>query len=244
MMGSRTKAFVALLPLSLLFAASGALANTFLYAFTPYHSQQLILNGGSVVLSATDKGWYDNTGFHQAGNPNYAVGQCQNCGPGVSAFRDYFVFDLSGVSGPITDATLSIGNPPNGFHVLKVSNPSAGYDVGPPALWTLYDVSTPIGSLTADQTSATSIFTDLGTGVSFGSKLVTGALNAMQVMLSLNASGLAALNAAVGGQFAVGGKLSHTAGEVPEPATWTMMILGAGAVGAAVRRRRSAQALR
>lgn len=41
----------------------------------------------------------------------------------------------------------------------------------------------------------------------------------------------------LGGSY--GGNVTFAAGAIPEPATWGMMILGFGAVGAAVRRRRS-----
>lgn len=47
---------------------------------------------------------------------------------------------------------------------------------------------------------------------------------------------------ACGGQITTGDVLtiSFDAGAVPEPATWAMLILGFGAVGASLRRRRSA----
>jgi hypothetical protein len=140
-----------------------------------------------VMLDATSTGWYDVSGLHFAGNPNYIVGINES----LNQFRDFFVFDLTGVTGTITSATISIVNP------LSV-NPAG-------KTYTLHEVSTPIATLEDDQSGRTDIFDDLGTGTVFGS---TPGTSDPLVVFSLNAAGLAALTAAEGGSFAIGGELS------------------------------------
>jgi hypothetical protein len=41
------------------------------------------------------------------------------------------------------------------------------------------------------------------------------------------------------GLYLTGGEVPHPEGGVPEPSTWAMMLLGFGAIGAAMRRRRA-----
>jgi hypothetical protein len=58
-------------------ASSNANAvDNYMFGFTPYGTQTLSLNGGAIVLQAVGTGWYDKTGFHDSGNPNYIVGNC------------------------------------------------------------------------------------------------------------------------------------------------------------------------
>jgi hypothetical protein len=88
-------------------------------------------------------------------------------------------------------------NPPN------ASNPQPGYlSTNPTELYTLFDVSTPIASLTANQAGAAGIYNDLGSGVSYGSRIVSAADNGTFVTIAVNASALAAINDAAGEQFA------------------------------------------
>ena len=140
-----------------------------------------------VMLAATSTGWYDISGLHIAGNLNYIVGINES----LDQFRDFFIFDLTGVTGTITGATISIVNP------LSVSPNGKTY--------TLHEVSTPVATLDSDQFGRTDIFADLGTGTVYGS---TPGTSASLVVFSLNAAGLAALTAGEGGLFAIGGDLS------------------------------------
>src|ERR1051325_2495748 len=65
------------------------------------------LFSGTVTLNAVATGWYDQTGFHDATNPNYFSGGLA----GGLELRDYFVFDLPSVTGQIVGATLQAFNP-------------------------------------------------------------------------------------------------------------------------------------
>ena len=105
----------------------------------------------SIEISATGSGWYRSNGGHVGANPNYIVqvnGSANN--------RNFFVFDLTGVADTILSAVLRLENP------QTVNN-------GIASTYTLYDVSTGVTSLMADQTGATGIYADLGTGTSYGS---------------------------------------------------------------------------
>src|SRR5262245_22302091 len=92
----------------------------------------------AVTLQAVDTGWYNQTGFHNPGNPNYITGRSE----GVE-YRGFFVFNLPAL-GPIGGATLRMFNPSspplsnNGF---ESPDPFEGLAI--------YDVSTSIPTLTA-----------------------------------------------------------------------------------------------
>lgn len=144
------------------------------------------------IINATDSGWYDNSGFHSSINSNYAVGE----GDGIIV-HNFFVFDLTGISMNIGSATLTIENPSNGYYSGDAFE-----------IWTLYDVSTDITSLTASGNGHTGIYDDLGSGTIYGSVVETSDVNGQLVNVTLNAAGIAALNAAKGGLFAIGGAIT------------------------------------
>ncbi len=116
----------------------------------------------TVTINATNTGWYSNTGFHNSMNANYLAGQISN-GTRRAEFHNYFVFDLSGIQGTITNATL------------KVLNPQFGYFSNyPTQTYTVFDVSTPVAQVIADAGNQDpplnpqpplrpDIFSDLGT---------------------------------------------------------------------------------
>ena len=156
-------------------------------------------------------------------------------------------FDLSTVVGTITAATLRL---PATSSVSAVSG----------ALVTLYDVSTPVAFLgTNDGPGDAAIRTDLRSGTVYGGfNYVKGIVN----VVNLNASAIADLNAAIGGEWAVGVEapgnsftgafgfnspggsqlvLTTRMGNVPvtEPGTLGMLGLGLLAVGFARRRRKN-----
>lgn len=150
-----------------------------------------------VTVNATDSGWYSEFGFHDASNTNYITGFT-----GSQVTRSFFVFDLSSISGLIVSATLRLPN----FQSLS---PDAT------ETFAMFDVSTALATLTAGGSGLTGIFADLGTGTSYGSGPTPGGVTLGTTQdFGLNADGLAALNAALGGQVALGGALTTLSGQV------------------------------
>jgi hypothetical protein len=154
------------------------------------------------AITAADSGWYNSTGLHDPFNGNYLVGLPPDA-PGQ--YRNWFVFDVPAVSGSITSARLELFNPSGGYSSVDGSE-----------TYTLFDVSTPIGTLTAGGSGLTGIYDDIGTGVSYGSVTVTSASNGQLVVVNLNAAGIAALTAAQGGQIAIGGALTSLSGSAAQ----------------------------
>jgi hypothetical protein len=151
-------------------------------------------SAATTVLNATDTGWWSDTGEHGAFNSNYIVG---NYGYDYGDHNDYFTFDLTTAvpCGAITGATLSAPNP---------------LGSGSPRPYTLYDVSTPAAALDTTDTGSPAgiaIFNDLGSGTVFGSVTPT-TVNDTPIVVPFSPAGVAALNAARGGTFSVGGDLT------------------------------------
>lgn len=159
--------------LVLLFTATGTPPSTAYAAYT--------------AVNSTSQGWIKSSGFQIPGNPNYLAGYKGN------NYRDYFVFDLTNVSGNIIGASLRINVA--GFSSLDASETIE-----------FYDVTTPASAL-MDGTGGVDAYTDLGSGTVYGNLTVTGADAYNVVDVPLNENGLAAINSALGGYFSVGGAL-------------------------------------
>src|SRR5581483_9123257 len=131
-----------------------------------------------VQINALDTGFYNQNGAHIPTNQTYIAGQFS----GVQD-RDFFVFDLSGVSGIITAATLNLYNPGN-------LGPCCNGYVSPDAseTFTLYDVTTPTATLVAGGTGLVPVFDDLGSGTVLGQRQVSAADNDTVIPISLNAA--------------------------------------------------------
>lgn len=198
-------------------AAPSSANAAYLFAFPASEGVQTLTINGTTVIQADQTGWFNSSGGHSSGNTNYLVGQFAG-----QQYNNFFGFDLSEISGIITSAVLDIGNGPFGLS-------------GEPVTWTTYDVDGAID--TNISYSNVGIFTDLGSGTSYGAVVVAAPTN--NVSLALNASGLTAVNNSVGRSFFVGGTLTPLVAAVPEPVTWLMMILGFAAIGGVMRRKDS-----
>jgi hypothetical protein len=168
----------------------------------------------AVAIPSADAGWYDETGFHDPSNLNYVAGACFAIGSCSTVqpleYRNFFVFDLTSVVTPVAAATLRLSNPPGGYISPDASE-----------TYTVTDVSTSIASLVGG-TGGLAAFTDLGSGAVYGSLMMTAADNGTVVSIVFSPAGLAAINGALGGTFAVGGFVTTIGGGFP----FTELVFG------------------
>lgn len=153
-------------------------------------------SAATVTIQVSNFGFYHQNGTFTS-STNHAVGYYTGTPPGE--LRNFFVFNLAGYAGKITSAKLRAFNPSSGF---ASSDPSETYG--------LFDVSTPLNTLTA-LTGGTNAFADLGGGVQLGAVTVTSAVANSVVEVPFTAQGLAYLNAAAG-QIAIGGAITTISG--------------------------------
>lgn len=212
----------ALLLAGALIASADPVDNVYgLFFSSDSDSRNVLTINGSIDLPLLT-GWWSPQDGHSSDNLNYIVGNADG-----SLYNDFFVVDLSSITGPITSASLNL---------------VTFYAPGPTVTFTLFDVSTPIPELTADAISteqALNIYYDLSSGVSYG-QLTVGDPFPEMIHLELNAAGVAALNNALGGTIALGGTVSPSA--IPEPSTYAALLGAAALATVIVRRRRGAGA--
>lgn len=193
-----------------------------------------------LTVSASDCGFYDSNGNHDSSNKNYISSSPNSLG--ISQ-HNYFVFDLSGVTGTIESATLKLWDRGTTFRA---------------GTYTSYGVANPpsISDIESSQTAltgGTGIFASLTSGTQYGSANVASGLSNTYVTINLNSDAVADLQAHVGSLFAFGGgyaspqyayvfgqstqadlnQLVLTTVSVPEPSTLILAstMLGVLAVG-------------
>jgi hypothetical protein len=156
----------------------------------PTDVQLRLTFGTSVVINSANRGWYDNSGYHDAGNLNYFVGD-----DGTSLYRNFFVFNLPALSSQLVDAEL----------LLNSYNNVSPYGV---ETYQLYDVTNSITVLTNNASGATSVYADLGSGAVYGGRNVYVSESGLMLGIPLDGSFLAAAQANSGGRIALGGALT------------------------------------
>jgi hypothetical protein len=209
------------------------------------------IDAGAITLTATNTGAYSGPGgsgsLGRSGDQNYIAGWFAMPNPAFE-YRDFFVFDLSGVTGAITGAQL---------HVLK---PFPDTSPNPTDTFSLFDVSTDIPTLIGSSGSI-SIFSDLGSGNVYGSTDYVPSAGNVIVSIDLNATAILAMNNALGSEFALGGAVQNfvggrsfqtifggsagpngvtlmiTTAEVPEPTSFSLLAAAAMALVAVWNRR-------
>lgn len=198
-----------------LFSGS-AFADAYVFGNSNFNSANglsITTTAGTFFAANTDSGWYDSNFSHNAGNKNYIVGTC--CGK--ENFNNYFTFDLSSVTGTVLSASLKLQS----------------YSVNSNLTYQLFDVLSPLSTVKSSGTNS-SVYYDLMSGANFGSYAFNTGMNNTFQNIQLNATGISALNNAVGGDFAIGG----TVAAVPEAETYAMLLVGLGLVGTVARRRK------
>jgi hypothetical protein len=146
-----------------------------------------------------NQGWWSDFGGNNTYNDNYAIALFWTAPSypyqqGIVE-RDFFTFDLSGISGTIQSATLLLRRGNSGS-----PNPTETID--------LWDVQTPVTVLNNNIGPDASIVSDLGSGKNYGSFQVAMSGSASEVLsFALNANAIADLDASVGGYFSIGGSM-------------------------------------
>jgi len=225
-----------------------ASAEPFIFGFTGSEADAvtLVLNGGltfsisesQIDANVNNAGWWSgqaNDPLADDANDNYLVGSID----GLQSYHNFFTFDLSNLDVPVTSAELRIArssfcanDTSNGDCVAPVSFGSVEY--------TLWDVTTPYLTLNDNGSANQGIYDDLGSGISYGSILVSDDGTPNPLMITLNAAALADLTSLVrggGGFFSIGGALPEQ--DLPEPASMALLLLGGGAAAFRARRRRA-----
>ena len=164
----------------------------------------------ATTLTATISGWFASDGRNVrnglAALQNYAAGwDPVDFEQGV-LLRDFFVFNLSGVSGTIGSATLNLylpNKPPDsGFGYLSFEA-SESYQLTSTTNTSVADIVQVYGP---GNSKGLSIFNSLGTGTVFASTTVTAADQGTTLHLTLNAAGLAFLNSNEGSSIVLSGQ--------------------------------------
>lgn len=192
------------------------------YSFLPLLVVLVVLLGSSAygdkTINHTDRGAFRNPAF--TGQPfsklagSYAVralnttvfdpnGVDPNGAP-IELERNYHSFDLSGLTGTISGATLRIW-----VDAVAPSLISPYQSADPFETVNLFDVSasaTVLEDPSTDAVAAALVYDDLGTGDSYGSFVVNSTDASTYIDVALNAVAISDLNAAVGtGSWSVGG---------------------------------------
>jgi hypothetical protein len=140
------------------------------------------------AVDASDRGWWRHDGYHDSSNKNTFTGQNGN---GTQLFNSFFVFDLTSISGNSVESAILR------LEVENYFGPDSSESL------TIYDVATPIPVLTASGTDV-GVYTDLQSGNDYGNFTVHPSDEGSIIEITLNSQALADIEAAIGGQFAVG----------------------------------------
>lgn len=194
---------------------------------------RLTVNGTIDLFSGANQGWWSAEAPATDANDNYFVGVIDVDEFTKQYVNNFFIFDISGLVAPVSSAVLNI-------QLYKTFS-----NLGAPSItYGLFDVSTDIADLNQNAGTSVSIFSDLGSGISYGAfSIATGLPKTTVVSLTLNSAGVADLNAAIekrAGQFAIGGTLvalAPTEHSLPD-STSTFVLFGAAAAGIWVLRRK------
>ena len=164
---------------------------------TACFSVLICASANASVIGVRNAGYYNSTGTAGPNSPVYLTGIC--CA-GSLDHRSWLEFNLTGVTGTITGATLHLFNPSSGFSSSDGSETFAIFDVTSSRI----PLITGAGGLSA--------FNDLGGGVLLGSAVVTAAANGSFVDVTLNASGISYMTSKLGGLAYLGGAITSLSG--------------------------------
>lgn len=192
------------------------------------------------VVSAfgeSGQGWWNSIVNATDSNQNYASS---------GSYRGFYTFDLSDPA--LTGETITSA-------VLRLQ----AFSSGGTGTLNIYDVTSDVAAVNNNVGTNAGIWNDLGSGTLYGSLAITATPLVTDILeITLNASAISALNAAIGnGFFAFGGTsdmtslfygsssngnqqlvLETASATVPLPASLPLIAIGLGAIGL-LRRRKS-----
>ena len=178
----------------------------------------LVVNGVNSFYNF-DSGWFKETGEHDPGNTNYITGYCAVNDCGGYYYHDYFSFNLANLEGS-TATTAS----------FAVNTYTIQYD---PGTFLLYGTSLSPADVDSSQSwSDVGKYNALISGPLVGSIAVGPGDSYTTVTATFNADGIAWLNSNAGGEVVLGGYFSE-GGEVPEPGSLMLLLLGTGVISLA-----------
>ena len=216
-------------------------------------------SAATIVVDTTDRGYYYSSDFSDTTNKNYLTGQL-NFGAGTDYYHSFFAFGgLSGLTGPIVSATLTLFNPAGGYSSTQASE-----------LLRIDGFSGNVATLNAGGT-VSGEYSALAAGATYGTQSVSAADDGSFINIPLDAAGIAFLNANGGSPFAFGGYLAGIPGadtssryvfggsafvladdgnttltivteSVPEPGTLSLVLLGLLVFLVSAKRRRPSSA--
>ncbi len=158
----------------------------------------------TVTINSSASGFYQNTGGTPSlGSTNIIEDSTRN---------NYFAFDLSGLSGTVTGAKLTIFGP-NGLFLFNSTTPAT-------VTYSIYDVTTD------GHTAGAAAFADLGSGLVYGSTSFAATTGSSPQLVIDLSGGLNDINAALGGLFALGGDSSLVSNQ---GFLWSSSFLGPAA---------------
>lgn len=191
-------------------------------------------NAVTVNLFPIDRGWFDsNDQSLGTTDDNYVAGEAgteaQLQGGGGREFRNFFVFDLSGIgAGLVLGGTLKLLNPNVSEDLLGEplpgdNDPIIGngfYSNDPSETYAVTSYTLPGGTSVTDLvdgTPALGIYANLGTGAAYGSVVVTSLDNPSVINIGLNPTFVTDANAAAGvGRLIIGGRVTTLDGDLTD----------------------------
>ena len=150
-----------------------------------------VAHSNAIEISATHRGAYTQTGSFGTGGSGTLQGNYLTGAFNGNEYRSFYNFDLSALTGTVASAA---------FKISTVATVSAG---GPNETFGLFDFTGSILFLIVGA-GGVNAWTDLGTGTLLGSLPIPIGSSEL-LSIEINAAGVAALNSALGGEFALGG---------------------------------------
>ena len=153
-------------------------------------------SANTISLSDIARGRYSTTtNIGNAANNFYGTGYFNGGVPNsFTEWRSWFAFNLAGISGTITGATLQL-------NAGTYSSPDAS------ETFELHQVTTAVNLLGSNNNNG-AVFTDLGDGAVYGTHVFDASQNSTTLSIALDAAAITDIQAQLGQSFALGGLLT------------------------------------